>query len=60
MAIVSSPSKRLSWKIDNGVVLLITDEEKTGGQVNATYSVADLVTPIQDFVAPDINVEPSN
>ena len=50
----------LSWKIDNGVVLLITDDEKTGGQVNATYSVADLVTPIQDFVAPDINVEPSS
>lgn len=50
----------LSWKVDNGVVLLITDDEKTGGQVNATYSVADLVTPIQDFVAPDINVEPSS
>lgn len=50
----------LSWKVDNGVVLLITDDEKSGGQVNATYSVADLVTPIQDFVAPDINVEPSS
>lgn len=50
----------LTWKVQDGVVLLITKDERSGGQVNATYSVADLVTPIQDFVAPDINVEPSS
>ncbi|QDV08235.1 Type II secretion system protein D precursor [Planctomycetes bacterium Poly30] len=49
----------VSWKIEDGVVLFVTQEELTGGQVNATYSVADLVTPIPDYAAPDINVEPS-
>ena len=49
----------VSWKIEDGVVLFVTEEELVGGQVNATYSVADLVTPIPDYAAPDINVEPS-
>lgn len=57
---IADTTENLSWKIEDGVVLLITDEERLGGQVNATYSVADLVTPIQDFIAPDINVEPSS
>ena len=50
----------MSWKIEDGVVLFVTDGEMTGGQVSATYSVADLVTPIPDYPAPDINIAPSD
>jgi len=50
----------MSWKIEDGVVLFVTDSEMTGGQVSATYSVADLVTPIPDYPGPDINISPSD
>ncbi|MGD2018701.1 MAG: hypothetical protein PVJ89_11330 [Planctomycetota bacterium] len=50
----------MSWKVEDGVVLFVTDGEMTGGQVSATYSVADLVTPIPDYPAPDINIAPSD
>ncbi|MEM6567675.1 MAG: hypothetical protein AAF957_04660, partial [Planctomycetota bacterium] len=56
---IATLTEGMSWKVEDGVVLFVTDEEMTGGQVYATYSVADLVTPIPDFAAPDINVEPS-
>ncbi len=57
--LIAETVPEVSWKIEDGVVLFVTEEELTGGQVNATYSVADLVTPIPDYAAPDINVEPS-
>ncbi|MEM9800795.1 MAG: hypothetical protein AAGA20_10760 [Planctomycetota bacterium] len=57
--IIAFSTEGMSWKVEDGVVLFVTEEELTGGQVYATYSVADLVTPIPDFAAPDINIEPS-
>ncbi|MFT6831608.1 MAG: tetratricopeptide (TPR) repeat protein [Planctomycetota bacterium] len=57
--LIAETVPEVSWKVEDGVVLFVTAEELTGGQVNATYSVADLVTPIPDYAAPDINVEPS-
>lgn len=57
--LIAETVPEVSWKIEDGVVVFVTEEELTGGQVNATYSVADLVTPIPDYAAPDINVEPS-
>ena len=57
--LIAETVPEVSWKIEDGVVLFVTEEELVGGQVNATYSVADLVTPIPDYAAPDINVEPS-
>ena len=60
LEVIDGSYEELSWMIEDGVVLFISSDELVGGQVNATYSVADLVTPIQDFIAPDINVQPSD
>ena len=57
--LIAETVPEVSWKIEDGVVLFVTEEELVGGQINTTYSVADLVTPIPDYAAPDINVEPS-
>ena len=57
--LIAETVEDVAWKVQDGVVLFVTTEELVGGQVNATYSVADLVTPIPDYAAPDINVEPS-
>ena len=48
-----------AWKVEDGVVVISTKDSLTGGQVRVTYSVAELTTPIRDFVAPDINLIPS-
>lgn len=56
---LSGSVDNFAWKIEDGVVVITTKDSATGGQVRVTYSVAELTTPIRDFVAPDINLIPS-
>lgn len=57
--IISETSESLRWKIEDGVVKFVVKEELLGGQVLATYEVRDLIHPIPDFPAKEMNVSPS-
>jgi type II secretory pathway component GspD/PulD (secretin) len=46
----------LGWRIRNGVVQIVHKEELKGGQVLAQYEVRDIVHPVRDFPAPEINL----
>ena len=50
----------LSAKIRKNVVLITTKKDARGKPVLVIYEVADIVTPIRDFPAPDINLHPSD
>jgi len=49
----------LGWRVRNGVVTIAHKEELRGGQVLAFYEVRDIVNPVRDFPAPEINLSPS-
>lgn len=57
--IIAETSESLRWKIEDGVVKFVVKEEMTGGQILATYEVRDLIHPIPDFPAKEMNVSPS-
>jgi len=57
--IIAETRETLRWKIENGVVMFVTSEELTGGQVLVTYSVQDLIHPIPDYPGREINISPS-
>jgi len=59
LEIVSEIKDSLRWKIVDGVVMFVTREELTGGQVLRMYEVRDLIRPVSDFPAPEININPS-
>ncbi len=50
----------LTAKIRKNVVLITTKKDARGKPVLVIYEVADIVTPIRDFPAPDINLHPSD
>ncbi|MGK0220448.1 MAG: tetratricopeptide (TPR) repeat protein, partial [Planctomycetota bacterium] len=57
--LIAETRESLRWKIQDGVVKFITSDELLGGQVNETYSVHGLITPIPDFPGTEINISPS-
>ncbi len=59
LQIITEVSESLRWKVEDGVVKFVTAEEMVGGQILKMYEVRDLIRPITDFPAGEINVEPS-
>lgn len=57
--LIAETSAEVRWKVEDGVVKFIAREELRGGQVYRQYEVRDLIRPIPDFPAREINVEPS-
>ena len=57
--IIDDTHESLRWKIEDGVVKFVTNEEMIGGQQLVMYEVRDLIHPIPDFPGSDINVQPS-
>ncbi len=51
--------ENLRWKIENGVVMLVTKEETHGGQILKMYEVGDLIHPVPSFPGREINISPS-
>ena len=51
--------KGLAWNIEDGVVQITTPEEAMGDYVVRLYDVKDLATPIVNFPADEINLDPS-
>ena len=59
LALIDEFNDELAWKIEDGTVKFVTEEENLGELQLVTYEVRDLVRPPQDFAAPEINVIPS-
>ncbi len=57
--IIGETRDALRWKVEDGVVMFVTKDELTGGQILVTYGVQDLIHPIPDYPGRDINVAPS-
>ena len=57
--IIVEVRENLAWKVEDGIVKFVTREELTGGQVLRMYEVRDLIRPITDFPAREINISPS-
>jgi tetratricopeptide (TPR) repeat protein len=57
--LIAETSEGLFWKVEDGVVKFVTEEELTGGQVLNMFEVRDLLTPIPDNVSREINVAPT-
>ncbi len=57
--IITEVRPNLRWKIEHGVVKFVTAEELTGNQILKMYEVRDLIRPITDFPAREININPS-
>ena len=49
----------LGWRIRNGVVQIVHKDELKGGQILAHFEVRDIVHPVRDFPAPEINLSGS-
>jgi len=49
----------LRWKIEDGVVKIVTKAEAKGGQILRMYEVRDLIHAISDFPGREMNVAPS-
>ena len=57
--IITEVREDLRWKIEDGVVMFVTAEELTGGQVLRMYEVRDLIRAVTDFPGREINIQPS-
>ncbi|HVS08910.1 MAG TPA: hypothetical protein VMS76_03475, partial [Planctomycetota bacterium] len=57
--IIADTSESLRWKIEDGVVKFVTREEMIGGQVLRMYEVRDIIHPVPNFPAREVNVTPS-
>ncbi|MFO0981791.1 MAG: hypothetical protein U1E76_08630 [Planctomycetota bacterium] len=49
----------INWKVENGIVKIITAEEAKGGQILQIYDVRDLTKTISSFPSKDFNLTPS-
>jgi Flp pilus assembly secretin CpaC/tetratricopeptide (TPR) repeat protein len=56
---IVTSSKSLGWKVQNGVVLVTTQDQVRGAPVLDLYDVKDITIGIVDFPADDINLQPS-
>lgn len=59
LELIATTTVNLRWKIQDGVVKFVTQEEMVGGQVLQMYEVRDIIHPIPHFPGRDINVNPS-
>lgn len=59
LEIISETSENIRWKVEDGVVKFVHKDELKGGQILRTYEVRDLIHPVQDFPAREMNVAPS-
>ena len=57
--IITEVRENLAYKVEDGVVKFVTNEELIGGQVLRFYEVRDLIRPITDFPGREINIQPS-
>lgn len=57
--IISDTSEELRWKVQDGVVIFVTKDELVGGQVLQFYEVRDIIHPVPNFPAREINISPS-
>ena len=57
--IITEVRENLRWKIEDGVVKFVTNEEMVGGQILRMYEVRDLIRPVTDFPGSDFNISPS-
>ena len=56
---ILTQTKGLGWKVQNGVVLVTTQERVRGKPVLDLYDVKDVTAGIVDFPSEDINLQPS-
>jgi Flp pilus assembly secretin CpaC/tetratricopeptide (TPR) repeat protein len=59
LQLIAATSETVRWTIQNGTVMFVSAEEQVGNFGLQTYEVRDLIRAPQDFVAPEINVLPS-
>jgi hypothetical protein len=59
LQLIAATSESVRWTIQNGTVTFVSAEEQIGNFGLQTYEVRDLIRAPQDFVAPEINVLPS-
>jgi Flp pilus assembly secretin CpaC/tetratricopeptide (TPR) repeat protein len=59
LQLIAATSESVRWTIQDGTVKFVTADEQTGDFGLQTYEVRDLIRAPQDFVAPEINVLPS-
>ena len=57
--IIVETSESLNFKIEDGVVKFVTQEEMVGGQVLRMYEVRDIIHPVPSFPGREINISPS-
>jgi type II secretory pathway component GspD/PulD (secretin) len=57
--IITEVRENLRYKVEDGVVKFVTQEEMIGGQVLRMYEVRDLIRPVRDFPGREINIQPS-
>ncbi|MBI5362334.1 MAG: hypothetical protein HZA53_04085 [Planctomycetes bacterium] len=57
--LIAEISENIRWKIEDGVVKFVHKDELKGGQVLRFYEVRDLIHPVPDFPAREMNVSPS-
>jgi len=57
--LINEVSENIRWKIEDGVVKFAHKDELKGGQVLRFYEVRDLIHPVPDFPAREMNVSPS-
>ncbi len=57
--IIADTSESLRWKVEDGVVMFVTKDELKGGQVLRFYEVRDIIHPVPNFPAREINISPS-
>jgi type II secretory pathway component GspD/PulD (secretin) len=57
--IITEVRESLHYKIEDGVVKFVTQEELVGGQVLRMYEVRDLIRAVRDFPGREINIQPS-
>ncbi|MEX1025635.1 MAG: hypothetical protein WD226_11225 [Planctomycetota bacterium] len=59
LEIIADLRQNLKWKVEDGVVKFVTADELVGGQIIRFYEVRDLIRPVVDFPAKEINITPS-
>ncbi|MEZ5979266.1 MAG: hypothetical protein R3F34_13730 [Planctomycetota bacterium] len=59
LQLIQSTVEGIRWTIADGTVKFVSSEEEFGSLGLKTYEVRDLIRAPQDFVAPEINVLPS-
>lgn len=59
LELIAEVSENIRWKIEDGVVKFVHKDELKGGQVLKFYEVRDLIHPVPDFPAREMNVSPS-